>query len=264
MGTFDLSSRCFILSGFAITVKISRKMENTLSKREGQGDIWKSSPNHLVRTTSLISGMRVSSTNFGKPISFSMTSEDIHRMVKIKELLYQEKEMKSEIRKKEISFLETLKNDAKKNNFSECLCKSEKSKVDVGKVKVKDNKRLMDYLVELKTEIRKCIERIEGPITEQLLVEKRKSNLLRKQVESTREMEIRSQGCETELNNCLEEVLKNINALTEINLKLKEDVSDMESKYKELQDLLNEHQSYNSAMVQQLSQAAIRKFASTV
>lgn len=103
-----------------------------------------------------------------------------------------------------------------------------------------ENKRLTDELLDLKLEMKYCIEKVEGPISRQIEKEKCKNAQLEKQLMNTTRNSFQAQQSCLAENNVLkshfQDACNSLRDVNNLNEKLKAELCELKCLCKELQD----------------------------
>lgn len=165
---------------------------------------------------------------------FSMSSADVQYMLQIKELVDRQKEMKQKL-----TMLQQNGLPPKAEMFKECKCEEA---ANLKNALLEENSRLTDELQNVKLEMQQCIERIKGPITRQIEMEKSKNKCLENQLLKVTENSAAMQqnlAAETEdLKSQLNSINQELSLLSVVNSKLEEELRLEKSKCNELEETL--------------------------
>lgn len=183
--------------------------------------------------------------------SFSLSSTDLKCISQIKDLVDHEKQARQKLARLQQQTLIT-----KAEVFKECRC-SEISAIN--NTLLAENNRLTNELKDLKLEMKRCIEKIKGPITREIEKERSKNKCLENEIEricnSTEDMK-QSFASETkDLKSKLSKIHQELSLISAVNGKLEEELVTQNCKCRELEEALTKQKEAEADIYRTLKSA---------
>ncbi|KAL1516635.1 hypothetical protein ABEB36_000520 [Hypothenemus hampei] len=202
---------------------------------------------------------------------YSLTSNDINEIQNISDLVKKEKEMKvqiAELQKREKQYRKASKNIETLTNKvqSPCCCCQQNSASDeiekIGRELRLENQILKTELLNMKLELKHCLEKVEGPMKQQLQTEKFKCENLQKQLQETsKNMAMSKEAYSHEMNELKMQLCcacNNITELNQMNRRLNDEMAHLDCLCQKLEDDLLKQKVSEAETIKRLTS---RKFA---
>lgn len=183
--------------------------------------------------------------------SFSLSSTDLKCISQLRDLVDHEK-----LAKQKLSRLQQQTFISKAEVFKGCRC-SEISAIN--NTLLAENNRLTNELKDLRLEMKRCIEKIKGPITREIEKERSKNKCLENEIErickSTEDMKQNFASETKDLKSKLSKIHQELSLISAVNSKLEEELVTQNCKCRELEEALTKQMEAEAGIYKTLKAA---------